>query len=274
MSLITINQQKCTQCNACVESCPLLLFNKTDEKSFPVLPEINESRCIYCGHCEAVCPNHALTHQLSEHALNSVQDKVRDISQEELGVYFKSRRSIRQFKAKTIDSTIIEKVMDVVRYAPTGSNRQLNHWIVISDTSLIQKLAASTIDWMKQVMKTNQEMASRLGIPLLIASWEKGNDRICRNAPHLFIAYAPSSYPLGIKDTVIAASHLELLLPSYGLGGCWAGYLMVAFQQSPETKKLIGLDDTYAVHATLMAGYPKYKYQRIPARNASKITWL
>jgi nitroreductase len=168
----------------------------------------------------------------------------------------------------------MEKVMDVVRYAPTGSNRQLTQWIVVSNPELIHELAKSTIDWMKNLMTTNPEMATRLSANRLIYAFENGYDGICRKAPHLFISYAPSSHPGGLKDAVIAASHLELLLPSFGLGGCWAGYLMVALQYWPETKRLIGLDDSSSVHAVLMGGYPKYKYKTIPPRNEPIINWL
>jgi nitroreductase/NAD-dependent dihydropyrimidine dehydrogenase PreA subunit len=274
MSLITVEEEKCTQCNACVESCPAALFKVTSEKSYPVIPKPNESRCIYCGHCESVCPTGALTHQLSEKALASVHDTVKTPGSEELSVYFKNRRSIRQFKSKLIDRQTMEKVMDVVRYAPTGSNRQLTQWIVVSNPELIHELAKSTIDWMKNLMTTNPEMATRLSANRLIYAFENGYDGICRKAPHLFISYAPSSHPGGLKDAVIAASHLELLLPSFGLGGCWAGYLMVALQYWPETKRLIGLDDSSSVHAVLMGGYPKYKYKTIPPRNEPIINWL
>jgi len=73
---------------------------------------------------------------------------------------------------------------------------------------------------------------------------------------------------------VIAASHLDLLLPSFNLGGCWAGYIMAALQYSPEMKSLIGIDETHTVHAALMIGYPKYKYKKIPARNEVNIKWM
>ena len=92
---------------------------------------------------------------------------------------------------------------------------------------------------------------------------------ICRSAPQVIITYSPTAYTIGAKDAVIAASHLELLLPSFGLGGCWAGYLMVALQQYPEAKKAIGLDDKSTVHAALLVGYPKYKYTRVPVRKES-----
>lgn len=127
MAIITIKESKCTQCNACVESCPVSLIEMGASKnSYPEISELNEIRCIYCGHCESVCPSNALTHKLSEQSIASAHDKVKKLGSEELGLYFKSRRSIRQFKLKAVEKHVMEKVLDVVRYAPTGTNRQYN----------------------------------------------------------------------------------------------------------------------------------------------------
>ncbi|MDP4272577.1 MAG: nitroreductase, partial [Bacteroidota bacterium] len=68
--------------------------------------------------------------------------------------------------------------------------------------------------------------------------------------------------------------HLELLLPAFGLGGCWAGYLMVALQFSPDLKKVIGLNDSYTVHSALMVGYPKYRYFKTPQRKEAQVNWM
>jgi hypothetical protein len=150
----------------------------------------------------------------------------------------------------------------------------MNQWVIISDIQLIKRLSELTIQWMRLVAVTDAEVAKRMGLNRLIAAFQHGLDGICRNAPCLAIAYTLSSYPGGVKDAVIAASHFELLLPSFGLGGCWAGYLMRAFQHLPETKQLLGLDESYIVHAALMVGYPIYQYSKIPTRNSPQIKWL
>ncbi len=275
MSIISVNINECTQCNACIESCPVSLFEYTvGDHKYPVISEANESKCLYCGHCESVCPSNAIVHKLSEQAARSDDSVVRNISSEELSIYLKSRRSIRQFKSKPVDSKTLEKIMDAVRYSPTGSNRQMNQWVIISENNLINKLSELTIQWMRLISSSDVEMANRMGIPRLIAAFERGMDVISRNAPCLAVTYTLTSYPGGVKDAVIAASYLDLLLPSFGLGGCWAGYLMRAFQHSYEMKKIIGLDDNHTIHATLMIGYPKYPYFRIPARNKASVRWL
>lgn len=274
MAVIQVNKDQCTRCNACAESCPVSLFNSLGDSDYPSIPEINEKRCIHCGHCSAVCPTGALTHFYLTDSEEEPLDKSFLINPDDLATYFKSRRSIRKFRNKAVECSKIERLMEIVRYAPTGTNSQRTHWTVVSDAELIRKMASLTIEWMKKVAEVDPAMADRLGMRTLIAAFGNGNDVICRDAPQVIITHTPTIYTIGAKDAVIAASHLELLLPSVGLGGCWGGYLMVALQQYPELKKTIGLDENSTVHAALLVGYPKYKYAKIPGRKDAVINWL
>jgi ferredoxin len=273
MSKIHIDQQKCTKCSACTASCPVLIIT-TDSEGFPELNNENGERCIQCYHCEAVCPSQALTHELSEKAYESALEPQPALSSGMLGCYMQRRRSIRQYKQQKIEKEKLEQALEVVRYAPTGTNRQFNEWIIVSDDKLIHQLAEGTIDWMRAVVKMNPEMAARYNFPALIKAWEGGIDLICRSAPHLAFCLTPTNHPIGLKDATIAAAHLELYLPSMGAGGCWAGYLMIAIQQSQPMKQLIGITDDSTVHAALLMGYPKYKYVKAPARNKANVKWL
>jgi nitroreductase/NAD-dependent dihydropyrimidine dehydrogenase PreA subunit len=273
MSIITVDEVKCNKCGICVQACPALIIERGADK-FPFIEDTKQKSCINCGHCESVCPEGALVHQLSEKAMAPfVQEKV-TIDPSVLGPYFRNRRSIRKYLPKPIEKKVMEQIMDVVRYAPTASNSELNQWIVINDPKVIEQLAAGTIDGMRALMASNTGIAGRYNLQVIIDAYDNGIDRICRNAPCLVVSYSPANYQMGAKDAVIATTHLELLLPSFGLGGCWGGFLMMAFQNFPELKKIVGLDDSSTIHAVLMAGYPKYKYQQAPPRNKADVKWM
>ena len=229
---------------------------------------------MYCGHCEVVCPNNALTHLLSQIALKSAEEGNLNIDSVTLSQYFQNRRSIRNYLLKPVDNKILEQLMDTVRYAPTGGNRQLNQWIIVSGKEMKQKLTDGAITWMKAILLTNPELAGGYNFQAVITAVENGVNLICRNAPHVVVGYTAGSHTGGVRDSIIAASHLELLAPSFGLGTCWAGFLMTALQYSPELKKILGIDEASNIHAALMLGYPKFKYYRIPARDEADVKWL
>jgi len=274
MGIITVNSLRCKKCGECVQSCPAAIIEFSSGNQLPFIESSNESRCIACGHCESVCPESALIHQLTEEVFATEFTSKTAINPSEIGAYFTNRRSIRTYLPKTVDKRVFEQIMDIVRYSPTGTNRQNNKWVIVSDNKIIEQLAEGTINWMRVLLDTNIEMARRLNASALIESFESGVDRICRNAPHIIIGYTDANYPPGLKDSIIASAQLELLLPSFGLGGCWAGYLMLALQYYPDLKKCINLDESSTVHSALMVGYPRYSYLTTPKRNKASVIWL
>jgi NAD-dependent dihydropyrimidine dehydrogenase PreA subunit len=56
MVKIVVDNDKCTGCGTCVETCPVEVFEIKDEKSVPVKVE----ECLVCRACEAECPESAI----------------------------------------------------------------------------------------------------------------------------------------------------------------------------------------------------------------------
>ncbi len=52
-----------------------------------------------------------------------------------------TRRSTRRFLNKAIEKQIIDKIVEAGRYAPSGGNNQTNHFFVITDQKVLEKLA-------------------------------------------------------------------------------------------------------------------------------------
>lgn len=96
---------------------------------------------------------------------------------------------------------------------------------------------------------------------------------ILREAPCLVVAHAPEDNMMAVGDGMIALTHLDLALPSFGLGGCWAGLFNIVCNQHPPLKDMLGIPKGNNIIYPFMLGYPKYKYHRIPERNESNIIW-
>lgn len=273
MNLFTVDMDKCTSCGSCVAECPIKIITiKKGEKEPRALPELAPF-CINCGHCVAVCPEAALTHQNAspEDCLLVNEKLVPDVDTVEH--FIRSRRSIRSYKSKPVEKEKLEKLIDVSHYAPTGHNMQPVQWAVVYEKDELHRLTGITVDWMRFMVKEQPQVAAALHLELLIGAWDSGLDTVCRDAPHVILNYGHNLNPTSQGACTIAMTTLELALPSFGLGGCWAGYFQIAAQHFPPMKEALGLGDDFTCHAAMMVGYPKYRYHRMPPRNDTSITW-
>ena len=57
MYYVEIDEETCVGCGACVEICPVDVYELQDEKSVPV----NAEGCLGCENCIEVCEEEAIT---------------------------------------------------------------------------------------------------------------------------------------------------------------------------------------------------------------------
>jgi nitroreductase/NAD-dependent dihydropyrimidine dehydrogenase PreA subunit len=271
MSLITINQELCSQDGHCVAECPARIIKMIDKT--PEVPVEMESYCIDCGHCVAVCPHAALTLKTLDVEDCLPVDKSLHLSEVHVEHFLRARRSIRNFKNKPVEKALLQKVFDIVRYAPTASNKQPVHWLFLEQEKAVKKVVALTIDWIKYIIKNEPEMANEKNFDKVVAAFESGADPICRGAKHLLFCYANKTLTSAGTDCAIAMTHVELILPSFGLGDCWAGYVTYAAQLWPPLVEYLNLPPEMEVKAAAMIGYPKYQYHRMPTRHSASVEW-
>jgi nitroreductase/NAD-dependent dihydropyrimidine dehydrogenase PreA subunit len=273
MSHFTINQEKCKRDGICVETCPLGIIEQKDDMSFPSPVDDAEKLCIRCGHCVAVCPHGALSLKTMtpEDCLPIRKDLM--FNPEQAEYFLRYRRSIRVYKDKPLKKEEIAKLIDIARFAPSGRNVQPVEWLVIYNSAEVQKLAGIVIDWTRFIIKEQPNVANLLQLDRVVDGWAKGNDTVCRKAPHLIIAHASKENRLAQIASTIALAYLELAAPSLGLGACWAGYFMAAATAWPPLQKSLSLPDDHICYGAMLIGYPKNKYHRLPTRKDPKITW-
>ena len=268
---LEVDASKCNRDGLCVDECPARIIEMNEEG--PRAIEGADTICIRCGHCVAVCPEAALSLDfLGPEECQAIDDTLQ-LDVDGVEHFLKSRRSIRTYRKKEVPRELLEKVVTLASSAPTGSNRQPVKWIILYQSETVRTLTSLVIDWMRYVLKNHAEVAVNYNMELLIKSWEDGIDRICREAPHLIFTYTSREVGSGKADCDTALAYLELALPSYGLGSCWAGYVTSGVTQWAPLQEFLGIGPDEQIHGAIMAGYPKFRYQRIPPRNYPDIAF-
>ena len=270
MNLFVIDQIECTKCGACVAECPIRIIEVQGSDHLPIPIDGAEDLCINCGHCVAVCPPGALALRTMTPEQCAPVRKGWQVDPEMVEQLLRSRRSIRSFRDRAVDRELLAKLIDVARYAPSGSNGQTVSWLVVSGHLEVRRLAELTMDWICSLQKQATQASLRRKMDHIVDIWESGIDYICRGAPHVIIAHAPQS---GRVDCTIALTYLELAAYSFGLGPCWAGWLDGAANHWAPMQKHLGLPQGHTGCGGMMVGYPDYAYHRLPLRNEARITW-
>jgi nitroreductase len=98
-------------------------------------------------------------------------------------------------------------------------------------------------------------------------------DFFLHGAPVIVSAFAEKNRPVSTYDCAIALAYFDLAAISLGLGCFWNGFFQGAATNFPPIKDAIALPEDYQIFGSLVVGYPKYKYNRIPMRNQARITW-
>jgi nitroreductase/NAD-dependent dihydropyrimidine dehydrogenase PreA subunit len=266
MEFITIDEKKCTMCGLCARACPVGII-VLDEGSPGTIDKI-EKGCITCGHCVSVCPTAALSHcRMSPGDCSPIAPDWR-LTPKRMEQLVKGRRSIRRYRPEPVDRAVLETLLDMVRYAPTGGNSQSVQWLVMTDPVEINRLSAAVIEWLRLL-----QVQGVPGVKGLLKSWEMGADPILRNAPTLIIAFGAANDSMTKYSSTIALATLELACLTFGLGACWAGFLHHAANNSAEVYGALSLPSGNQMCGALMIGYPEFEYARIPARRGAAVTW-
>ena len=271
MAHITVNENSCTKCGICVKICPSGIIDPVDENRFPQVQETNVSRCLYCGHCEAFCSSQALTLDLRPDEKVPLLAGAGTISPEDIAVYLKKRRSVRHFTGDPVPREKILEILDIARYAASGTNGQPVQWLVVHDPEKVRKIAELTIEWMRSLLNTAHPMSGY--VPMLISAWDQGYDIICRDAPHLLFAHIPEESPIAPIDAIIALTHFDIAAPAFGIGTCWAGFVAAAAMFYEPLQKELGLPAGRKSAYAMMFGHPQYKVYGIPRRKPLEVMW-
>jgi len=139
-SKIEIDLNNCTKCKACMEDCVVELFY-FESDCLQIVDDF-ENSCIECGHCAAVCPVNVIRLKFQKDVI--LKDKLLKEALPSFETFQNltlTRRSIRNFKDKSIPRELLKKLLDLARYSPTGSNSGNVYYTVIQDKNIVATIS-------------------------------------------------------------------------------------------------------------------------------------
>ena len=127
---------------------------------------------------------------------------------------FKSRRSNRNYNEQPVDDEKINILLESARLAPSGSNTQPWHFIVVKSKETREKIAAADHNqaWMTKA-------------PVHIACVADIRARMKEDTGLILEEDSPMpDLKQIIRDTAIAAEHIVLEAEKLGLACCWTAW--------------------------------------------------
>jgi nitroreductase len=168
----------------------------------------------------------------------------------------KMRRSIRKYLDKSIEDEKIIQLIESARLAPSGSNTQPWHFIIVKSELAKQKLAE---------VSHNQKWM--LSAPVFIVCVADIRSRINDDIHLTLDENSPQEEVKQIiRDTSIAIEHILLEAKNLDLGTCW-----VAWFTQKEIRPILNIPSDKYVVGVITVGYTDEKPTPRPRKELEKI---
>ena len=151
-----------------------------------------------------------------------------------------SRRSIRKYKKEPIPEGVKYKILEAGRQAPSASNKQPWHFVVVTDPILKGELSKGR--W-NGFIKDSDFTVVGVSLP-----------------------FDQTSTKWGVVDVTIAMQNMVLAAEVQGVGSCWIGDF-----KEDEVKSLLGIPPEAKVVALLPFGLPDEKPGPKPKKELREI---
>lgn len=145
------------------------------------------------------------------------------------------RRSIRKYKNQPVEDEKILQLLEGARIAPSGSNTQPWHFIIVKSEEIKQKISKVSHDqkWMNAA-------------PVHIVCVADIRSRIKEDVDISLNENSPEpELKLIIRDASIAIEHIVLEAENLGLGTCWVAWFIQEeirpILNIPEDKYVVGI---------------------------------
>jgi nitroreductase len=137
------------------------------------------------------------------------------------------RRSIRKYKSDSVEDDKLNKILEAGRWAPSASNKQPWHFIIIKDDEMRKKLAD---------IHTYGRFMAESPVVIVVLGDKTRHEKYHLADPHN-----------AVQNMLLAAHSLELAT-------CWMGVRDTAFEST--FRELLEIPENYRVVCSISLGYP------------------
>ena len=186
-----------------------------------------------------------------------------------------TRRSTRRMKPDPPPRELIEQVIEAGRAAPSGSNSQTTHFIVITKPSTLKELAELVqSEFAKMEIKPDTYISLRNSIN----ASKTGGYVFHYNAPVLIVTANKKGYGNAVADSACALENMMIAANALDMGACWINQLhwLTEHEAVQTYMKGLGLRDDETITGSLILGYG---VDGLPVRTELKrtgnpVTWI
>ena len=165
---------------------------------------------------------------------------------------------MRHFTKKDISQEIILQIIEAGRYTPTANNKQqVSYTILRENKEEYEKMALLKLRRLKSMISLFVRKLEHIDVD-----------------DHFFFKGAPVVIVIKSTDVVdgaLAASAMEIMAQTYGLGVLYSGFFTRIAGMSSTLKRKLSVARREKIVATLVLGYPAVTYQRIPQREKPRV---
>ncbi|MGN8833183.1 nitroreductase [Selenomonas montiformis] len=166
-----------------------------------------------------------------------------------------TRHSTRRFKQELVDAEKLRQVIEAGRQAPSGKNKQQNHFLVVRDPDVLDTLARLVREEFAG-MEITDENSEDIGNAIRLS--KKGTYVFHYHAPTLIIVANKRGYGNRYADTACAIENMMLAANALDLGSCWINQLRWLKDNPVLLDYLceLGMQEDEQVFGSLSLGYP------------------
>jgi nitroreductase len=188
-----------------------------------------------------------------------------------------ARRSVRQFKPTPVPDAVLERLLNAMRIAPSGSNRQPWKFIVVRDPVVKERVTqACSFARSNGEVRVQSWIASAPVVIVACGCIAESGGGYYKDGQLFLSDYAEAQAAVKAGATpregslsvnlAIALDHLTLAAMEEGLGTCWIGGL-----DERLVKKALSIPDGWIAPLAMPIGYPVSWPEAKPRKSLSEI---